>query len=93
MKVRNRQQFGLPLMKPSGARKRAAFWTMPIAAGIITVTLLLAVVALFDMATEGGGTADLNGAHQAKLMPRQRMHLPVSRPVFSKNIGQFEYRP
>jgi hypothetical protein len=57
------------------------------------MALLMAVVAFFDMATEGGGAAGLDGAHQSKLMMRQSMVLPVGRPVFSKNVGQFQGWP
>src|SRR5882724_1817545 len=80
-------------MKPAGTGERTAFWTMTVAAGVIAVTLSLTAVAFFDMATEGGGAADLNGAHQTELIPRQGMELPVSRPVLPKNVSQFEHWP
>jgi hypothetical protein len=64
---------------------------------------IVAVVAFFDMAAEGRGTAGLDGAHDARLRQRQGMCRTVSfamlvsgLPVgvcsanMSKNVGHFE---
>jgi len=54
---------------------------------------MLAVVAFFDMAAEGGGAADLDGAHNAQMFPRQRMGLAIVRAMLSKNIGHLKGWP
>ena len=51
---------------------------------------VLAVVAPFDHTAQRGCTAILDGLHQTVLMHRQRVRLPVSRAVFSKDIGQLQ---
>jgi hypothetical protein len=51
------------------------------------------VAALFDVAAQGRGAADLDGAHHAQLIERQGMRLPVARAVFSKNVSQLQSGP
>jgi hypothetical protein len=42
------------------------------------------------MAAENGGAADLDGAHDARLVPRQSVSRAVGFAVSSKNIGQLD---
>jgi hypothetical protein len=51
------------------------------------------VAALFDVAAQGCGATDLDGAHHAQLIERQATRLPVARAVFSKNVSQLESGP
>jgi hypothetical protein len=51
------------------------------------------MVALFDVAAENGGAADLDGAHDAQLPERQSVFCTVLRAVLSKNVGQLESWP
>ena len=53
----------------------------------------IAVIALFDMATEGRRAADLDGAHDAQLLIRKRVSFPVSGAMLSNNVGHFESGP
>jgi hypothetical protein len=90
VKVFDRQQFGLPAFKPLGARPTLALGAMAISAGVVGVTRVLTVVALFDVAAQGSRAAGLNGAHNTGLCQRQRMRRTVSFPVLSNNVGHFE---
>ncbi len=40
------------------------------------------------MAAEGGGAADLDGAHDAPLLAGQRVRLAIGRAVLSKDLSQ-----
>ena len=51
------------------------------------------MVALFDMAAQGGGAADLDGAHDTQVLPRQRMGIAISRSMLSKNVGHLKGGP
>ena len=93
MEVLHGQQFGTTPVQPAGALERAALGTVAIAAGVVAVAFPLAVVAFFDVATEGGGTAEFNVFHQAKLIVRQVILLPVGRPVGAKNVSQLQRWP
>ena len=45
VEIRRRQQLGLACVKPGGARRALAFWTMPVAAGVIGDASGAAIVA------------------------------------------------
>ena len=95
VEVRDRQQFGLPVGQPFGARHGLAFWAMPIAARIIGDDLMSAVVALLNIlhvAAEGGRAAVANRFKGFSLTSAK--HMSPSREeiafIFAKNIGQFK---
>ena len=92
VEVLHRQQFGEALLDPALARQPLALGTMAIAAGAIHDARVLAVVAPFDGAAQRGGTAVLDGLHQAVLMQGQGMRLPVGGAVLSKDVGQLGSR-
>ena len=67
MEVLTVEQLGLAILNPLCARQALAFCAMAIAAAIISITHMAAAIALFDMATEGGSPAQLDGTHDAPL--------------------------
>jgi hypothetical protein len=67
---------------------------MPVAAAVVSIALVAAMIALLDMAAEGGGPALLNCTHDAPLGGRQRraMIVSVGFSVTAKNIRHFDFR-
>ena len=51
---------------------------------------VLAVAAPFDNASQRRRPASLDGLHQAMLMQRQRVGLPVGGAMLSKDVGQLQ---
>ena len=80
------------MLQPLGARYPLALWTVAIAAGSIVDVGVLAVVAPFDNSAQDGRSAVFNGLHQAMLIQRQAMRLPIVRAVLSKDVGQLQGR-
>jgi hypothetical protein len=93
VEVLHRQQFGEALLDPALPCQPLALGTVAVAAGAIDDARVLAVVAPFDGATQCGGTAVLDGLHEAMLMQGQGMRLPVGGAVLSKDVGQLGSRP
>ena len=87
------EQLGLALLEPLGARQRLALGAVPIAAGAVLDVRVLAVVAPFDDAAQRRRAAGFDGLHQAVLMRRQRVSLPVGGAVLSKDVGQLQGWP
>src|SRR2546422_2731268 len=67
MKVRHRQQFGLPIREPLGPRQPLAFGTVTVAARVVSDAGCTAIVALLDMAAEHRRPARRDGAHDPSL--------------------------
>jgi hypothetical protein len=65
VKVWGIEELSLTLLDPLGPRQRLAFGAMPIAAAVVSNALVLALIALFDVAAEGGGATAFDGAHDA----------------------------
>ena len=84
------QQFGLPLLQPLGARQSLALGTVSVATGAIVGMRVLAVVAPFDDTAQLRSPAGLDGMHQAVLIRRHRVGLPVGGAVLSKDVGQLQ---
>src|SRR5437763_11561031 len=55
------EKFGAAILQPFGAGERLAFWAVAIGAGVVSVALMAALVALLEMTTEHGGPAHLDG--------------------------------
>src|ERR1017187_3335233 len=87
------QQFGLSLLQPLGARQSLALGTVSVATGAIVGMRVLAVVAPFDDTAQRRSPAGLDGMHQAVLMRRHRVSLPVGGAVLSKDVGQLQEWP
>ena len=66
------EQFGATLADPLGAGKGLALGAVAVAAGAIAEAAVAAVVALLDLAAEGGGAAAFDGGHDAALGGGQR---------------------
>jgi hypothetical protein len=67
MKVRHRQQFGLPIREPLGPRQPLALRAMAVAAGVVGEARCATIIALLDMAAEHRRSARRDGAHDAPL--------------------------
>ena len=59
---------------------------MPIPAGVIRYLHMTAVVALIFMATQGRGSAELDGAHDPQLIAGQPMGFSISRAVLTEDL-------
>ena len=67
MEIGNRQQLGLSVRQPVGARLSLAFWAVPVAAGVIGAADDAARLTCFDMAAQRRRAAQFDGAHHAPL--------------------------
>jgi hypothetical protein len=74
VKIRDRQQVGLPIGQPLGACQALAFWAMPVATAVVGNADHAAAVALLDMAAERRGAASLDGGHDAALVGQSAQH-------------------
>jgi len=59
---------------------------MPISAGVIGDLQMAAVVALIFMATQGCSSADLDSAHDSKLIAGQPVGLSIGRAVLTEDL-------
>ena len=79
MKVRHRQQFGLPIREPLGLRQPLAFGTVTVAARVISDADCTAIVALLDMASEHCRPARRDGAHDPSFDAPEMTGAPLSK--------------
>jgi hypothetical protein len=88
------EEFGLPFLDPLGASQRLTFWAVTIAAGAVTVTLVAALIALLEVATESRGPAHLDSRHDAPLRcgHRRVMLFPIGFAVAAEDIRHFQLR-
>ena len=93
VEILDRQQLLLAAGEPAGTLGVLTLRAMPVAAGVVADAEMRALAALLDMAAEGGGAADLDGAHDAQLLTRQPMRGAIGGAVLSKNVSQFENWP
>src|SRR6516165_9895540 len=70
MKVLGMEKFSAAIFEPFSAGKGLAFWAMPIRARVVSIALMAAPVALFEMTTQNGGAADFDRSHHAALRDR-----------------------
>jgi len=66
---------------------------MAVSAGVVTVARVAALAAFFGMASQPGGSAELDGAHDTQLLKRESACGAVSLAIVPQNGGQFENRP
>ena len=78
---------------PTVACSGLALGAVPVPAGIVGNLLVVAVAALFDMATEDRRAADLDGAHHPLLLERDGVVLAKFLAVVSKDVGQLKGWP
>jgi hypothetical protein len=61
------EELGLTILDPLGPCQGLAFWAMAVAAGVVGNALVLALIALFQVAAQSGGAAQFDGTHDAAL--------------------------
>jgi hypothetical protein len=94
VEVRGVQQFRLTILQPLSPRERLAFGTMSIGTGVISVALMAALVALFQMAAKNSSPADLDRSHDTALRHRHRSAVlqRIICAVAAQNIRYFQAR-
>lgn len=68
MEIRHRQQIGFAIGEPLGTRQALALWAVSVTATGVGDAEQAAVIAPLDMAAKSGGTAHLDGGHNAALL-------------------------
>src|SRR6266852_9679100 len=71
VEILDRQQFGFASLDPGRTSQGLTGRTMSVAAAVVPHARVSTVVALFDMAAEGGRPTLLNGSHHAPLSRRE----------------------
>src|SRR5438445_3838467 len=91
MKVGAVEKLGLTVLQPLGSRQTLTLWTMPTPAAIVGVAFIATLITTFQVATESGGTAHLDGGHDASLLPRHRcaMLLTIGFSVAAEHVRHF----
>jgi hypothetical protein len=92
MSVRHRQQACGLLHEPVVACRRLTLGTVPVAAGVVSESLVTAAIASFQMSAQRGRTAQADIAQHLPLLVRESM-APVLKElvlVSVKDIGHFE---
>ena len=94
VEVGYRQQFGLPLREPLGARQSLAFGTVTVAARVVSDARRAAIIALLDMAAEHRRPARRDGAHDASLDAPEMTSMRLSKrcAMVAKDIRHFQNR-
>ena len=70
MKIVRLENLGGSFFDPLRAGQRLALWAVAIAAAVVAGPFVMAPVATFEMAAESGGSAHLDGGHDAPLCSR-----------------------
>ena len=71
VEIRDRQQVGLTIGQPLGARQALALGAVPVATAVVGDADHAAVVALLDMPAERRGAASLDRGHDAALVGQE----------------------
>ena len=92
MEIRGIEQFSLPVFEPLRPGQGLTLRAMAITARVVGDTLMPAGIALFDVATQRRGTAQLNRAHGALLAARERLDvsLPIGGTEAAEYVRHFE---
>jgi hypothetical protein len=95
VEIRDRQQVGLPIGKPLGARQALALGAVPVATTVVSDADHAAVVALLDMTTERRSPARLHCRHQAALGVREPIALRGAEriTVAAEDVRHLQGRP
>ena len=93
MEIGDRQQVGLAIRQPPGARQALALRAVPVATTIEGDTNHAAVVAALGMAAEHCGTTSFDGCHHATLAAREPTALCRAErfAVVAENIRHLQY--
>lgn len=86
---------GLARVEPGGSRRALAFWTMPVAAGVVGDASRAAIIALLDMAAERRRPARRDRAHDASFAAAD---LPcviakIGIAMAAEDVGELDRRP
>jgi hypothetical protein len=92
VEILRRQQLGLPLGEPLGARQALALRTMPVAAAIVSKPDQAAVRALFAMPAQGRRATGLDRAHHLMLDASDMadMGLAISGAVAAQHVRHLQ---
>src|SRR5262249_14771139 len=95
MAVGGLEHLALPGGEPGGLRGAMAFGAATVPAGGVRLDLVATVVGLRDMAAEGRGPADGNGAQGPVLRAREGRSIAGQKgvPMLAHDIGHFQQRP
>ena len=85
----------LPGSQPRGLRGAMAFGAAAVPAGIIRLDLMPTMVALGDMAAQGGRATERDGTQGSVLLTRQEVAIALEKRVamLAHHIGDFQRRP
>jgi hypothetical protein len=94
MDVRCRQDFSLSIGEPSGLGRTVTFWATTVPARIIRRLLVLAAVALGQVAAEGRRAAQLDGAQGAMLGAAQPVPIALQEglAMLAHHVSDFKPR-
>src|SRR5215469_12642256 len=86
------EELRLTILDPLGARQGLAFRAMTVATTIVGISLIAAVIALFQVAAQSGSAAAFDGTHDAELRSRQGsgMLLAISLAIATKHVSHFQ---
>src|SRR5580693_4191993 len=92
MEILGVEELGLTILDPLGPCQGLAFWAMAVAAGVVSNALVLALIALFQVAAEGGGPAELDRTHDPELRDGQgsTMLLSIGFAIATQHVGDFQ---
>ena len=91
VEIRHVEQFRLTVLQPLGSCETLAFWTIPVAAGVVGDALMAAVATTLNVTAEGRGAAILDRPHRLPPRRGQRCAMPVtkSRAEAAEHIRHF----
>src|SRR5690606_19365902 len=92
MKVGHRKQFLLAVPNPLLTVYRLAFWTMPVAAGVVAVLFFATAIAAQPMSTQLSRTAGFNGCQCTGYLVVLGVLPQKAGSVRSDQIGNFPVR-
>ena len=94
MEILGIEKFRAEIFEPFGAGERLTLWAVAIGTGVISVALMAAPIALFEMTAERCGSTKLDGRHDASLCSghRRAMLVPIVFPVMAEYVRHFPLR-
>jgi hypothetical protein len=90
MEVGYRQEVGFALLDPLSAGQRLAPVAVPVATGVVGVSLVLTRVTAFEMPAQSGSAAGLHGLDDTPLLGRSRVLEEVGRGEATEDVGYFK---
>ena len=92
MEIGDGEEFEAALLEPSELIAGLAFGAVAVAAGVIGDAGEGAAVALFDMAAEGRGAADLDGSQDTEMRDGRGLPQAVGGAMAPEDVGEFDGR-